>query len=137
MPMNTKIVMTLCAVMLGVIGIVCSFLPQELATYLHWPATNPILLQLLGAMYFSFAMINWTAKGNILGGIYGKPIALGNFTHFVIGALALSKMFMNHTPTLLWVIITVVYSIFAIIFGYILFTHPKLKSKEKTPTNIE
>jgi hypothetical protein len=56
--MNTKIVMSLCAVVLVVMGILFSFLPQEMASYLGWVGTNPILLQLLGAVYFSFAMIN-------------------------------------------------------------------------------
>jgi hypothetical protein len=97
--MNTKIVMSLCAVVLVVMGILFSFLPQEMASYLGWVGTNPILLQLLGAVYFSFAMINWTGKANLLGGIYGKPITLGNFTHFAIGTLALLKWVMQGTPS--------------------------------------
>ena len=136
MLMNTKVVMTGCAVLLGLIGVVLSFLPQEAASLLGWPDTQPILLQLLGALYFSVAMMNWTAKANLIGGIYGKPIALGNFTHFVIGALALIKLVMHHTPSIIWLVITALYSIFAILFGYILFTHPKAHSKEKTVTNV-
>jgi hypothetical protein len=126
--MNTKIVMSLCAVVLVVMGILFSFLPQEMASYLGWVGTNPILLQLLGAVYFSFAMINWTGKANLLGGIYGKPITLGNFTHFAIGTLALLKWVMQGTPFIVWIAITVLYSLFAIVFGYVLFTHPKLKT---------
>jgi hypothetical protein len=125
--MNTKIVMSLCAVVLGVMGILFSFLPQEMSSYLGWVDTNPILLQLLGAVYFSFAMINWTGKANVLGGIYGKPITLGNFTHFAIGTLALLKWVTQGTPTIIWIATTLLYSMFAIVFGYILFTHPKMK----------
>jgi hypothetical protein len=132
MPMNTKGVMILSAVLLGSTGLVFSFLPQESAAWLGWSGTNPVVLQVLGAAYFGFAMTNWTAKANLVGGIYGKPIALGNFTHFAVGALALIKSVMQQPPAILWVVITLLYSLFAIAFGYILFTHPTLKSKKET-----
>lgn len=127
--MNTKMIMTVCAFLQGMLGIVLSFLPQEIANYLSWPDTQPIILQILGAMYFGFAIVNWTAKANIMGGIYGKPIALGNFAHFVIGALALIKWITQHTAIHMMLVITVIYIIFAIVFGYILFVHPKVKVK--------
>jgi hypothetical protein len=134
--MNTKIIMTVCALFLGLMGIVLSFLPQEAAAYLGWPNTPPILLQILGAVYVGFAMMNWTGKANVLGGIYGKPMALGNFTHFAIGALGLIKWVFNTTPTTLWMVLTAFYTLFAIVFGYILFTHPKPKSKDKPVTKL-
>ncbi|MFC5539933.1 hypothetical protein ACFPQ1_36885 [Rhodocytophaga aerolata] len=62
------------------------------------------------------------------GGIYGKPITLGNFTHFAIGTLALLKWVMQGTPSIVWLAITLLYLLFAIVFGYILFTHPKMKA---------
>lgn len=128
--------MTLSAVLLGLLGVVLTFLPQESATYLGLPKTDPVLLQMLGAVYVGFALVNWTAKANLIGGIYGKPIALGNFTHFMIGTLTLIKWVLLNTATIIWVVITVLYSIFALVFGYILFTHPKLKSKDKTVADI-
>lgn len=124
--------MTFCAVFLGLLGIVFSFLPQESATYLSWPNTPPIVLQILGALYFGFAMVNWTARANLIGGIYGRPVAIGNFAHFMIGALALIKLAMD-TPSAKMVLgVTVFYCLFALAFGYIFFTHPALKIKEKT-----
>jgi len=68
-------------------------------------------------------MLNWMAKGAIIGGIYNKPIAIANFTHFVIGALALLKAMSNPPPYFI-VPLAVVYSIFAILFGVIFFKHP-------------
>jgi hypothetical protein len=136
MRINTKIVMSLSAVLLGVPGLLFIFLPQEIATYLGWLDTNPILYQLLGSLYFSFALVNWTAKANLIGGIYGKPLALGNFTHFSVGALTLIKWVLRDTAPLVWVVIWVLYSIFALVFGYILFTHPKSNSKANTVTHI-
>ena len=55
------------------------------------------------------------------------PLAMGNFAHFMIAAIALIKFSMNNSGSpYLW-IIAVVYSIFAILFGIVLFTNPAKK----------
>ena len=48
-------------------------------------------VQAIGAAWFGLAAIDWMARGAPFGGIYGRPIALGNFAHFLILALALGK----------------------------------------------
>lgn len=122
--MNTKTLMVLSAFLMGATGLLLSFLPQELSVYAGWRGTPPVLLQLLGALYFGFALLNWTAKANLIGGIYGRPISLGNFTHFLIGGLALDKLaFSGSLPPVL-VGAGFLYSVFAVLFGYVFFTHP-------------
>jgi len=126
--MNTKLVMMASAIAMGVIGIILSFMPHEVLQYAGSNPTSihPLILQLMGALYFSFAMINWTAKANLIGGIYARPIAIGNFTHFIVGALALIKGYMASRMN---IILTpcIFYVIFAVLFGIILFTHPVKK----------
>lgn len=120
--MNTKLVMTASAVSLAVAGIVLTFAPDEVAQSLG--ADSPtILLQLLGAAYFGFAMVNWTAKANLIGGIYARPIAIGNFSHFAIGAMALIKI-ANQSEGGFLIGLTIIYVVFAVLFGIILFRHP-------------
>jgi len=46
---------------------------------------------LLGALYVDFAMLNWMVKGSLIGNIYNRPVAVANFTHFLVGGLALAK----------------------------------------------
>src|ERR1700744_1671498 len=84
--MNTKLIMTASALFLAVLGISLTFLPREIAgvTGISSAKTFQLMLQIMGALYFSFAMINWMAKGAIIGGIYNKPLAIGNFTHLFI-----------------------------------------------------
>jgi len=115
--------MTLSAVMLGALGVACIFLPQELASALGLPESGAIAIQMLGALYFGFAMLNWTAKGSLLGGIYGRPIVFGNLAHFVIGTLVLIKPLWKQ-PDSIMLILTIIYALFAIFFGLILFRHP-------------
>ena len=125
--MNTKLVMTLSSAVLGLAGIALTFLPAEI---LNGLAINPskileFLLQIIGALYFGFAMLNWMTKASLIGGIYNRPIAIANLTHFVIVALALVKgVFSNPDLPTGILAAAVVYSIFAVLFGIILFRHP-------------
>lgn len=117
--------MSLSALVLGAAGIALSFLPDEL--YKLFSAGLPtrvetIVLQLLGALYFAFAMTNWTARANLIGGIYARPVAIGNLCHFTIAALAMMKALLSGA-TILW-IPTLIYSVFALAFAAIFFTHP-------------
>lgn len=130
--MNTKLLMTLSSLLMGAAGIILSFAPSEVLQYLKIEsaiAVEVVIMQILGALYFAFAMVNWTAKANLIGGIYGRPIAIGNLTHFVIGALALIKSyFSNHESVVL--IFAVIYAVFAVLFSIVFFTHPvKIEGK--------
>jgi hypothetical protein len=125
--MNTKLVMALSAIFLAVIGIGLTFMPQEIAAFtgLGFTKIYQLQLQILGALFFAFAMLNWMAKGSIIGGIYNRPIAIANFTHFFIGGVALVKAVAGnvHLHYTVW-ILAILYSIFAILFGIIFSRHP-------------
>ena len=120
--MNTKIILTASAIVLGLTGITFSFFPEELLRHVgigSIPIAR-IALQLLGALYFAFAMLNWMAKGAIIGGIYNKPVATANLAHFFIGAAALVKALLHNYAScwLLW-LAAGVYLVFAVCFGLI------------------
>jgi hypothetical protein len=120
--MNTKLLMTASALVLGLAGLAASFAPAELLTAWGAPATEQtaLLVQLLGALYFSFALLNWTARGAIIGGIYARPVSIGNFLHFTMGALAIAKhdLSQHGLPA---VMALVVYATFAVLFGALVF----------------
>lgn len=125
--MNTKIIMTTSAVLLGTAGIILTFLPIEIIEFLDMEASKPleVLLQILGALYFAFGMLNWMTKSSLIGGIYNRPIAVANFSHFMIGGLALVKAGFSNVelPMIIWVL-AIVYAIFGLVFGAVLFRHP-------------
>ena len=125
--MNTKLVMTSSAIFLAVIGIILSFLPNEIADYLNVEPTiiTILFLNILSALYLGFGILNWMAKGTLIGGIYNKPIAIGNLMHFGVGAIALIKIASNiQIHRVIIILLTVLYVIFAILFGYIFRTNP-------------
>ena len=119
--------MTLSAIILALIGISTIFLPNEILEYLQLSVseTLQLLMQIIGSLYFALAILNWMSKGSLIGGIYNRPIAMANLTHFVIAGLALIKGILAN-PSLSYVIwsIAIIYSIFAILFGIVAFKHP-------------
>lgn len=132
--MNTKIVMTSSALFYAIIGIFLSFLPNEIADYLNVESNiiTILFLKIMSALYLGFGILNWMAKGTLIGGIYNKPIAFGNLMHFCVGAITLVKVVSNINTHLEIVIsLTVVYVIFAILFVYIFRTNPTKTEKKK------
>ncbi|MEA2465742.1 MAG: hypothetical protein QOJ98_3489 [Acidobacteriota bacterium] len=121
--MNTKILLTASALFMGAMGIAGTFAPHELlrAAGVAPAGMLPLLVQLLAALLFAFAMVNWLARGSLIGGIYNRPVAVGNVAHFTIGALALAKATMAGEGNL---VLTIVYVAFAIGFGVVLFRSP-------------
>lgn len=134
MKINTKTVMTSSALFLGTIGVLLSFLPNEIASYLSFENNDITLLflNLLSALYLGFGILNWMAKGTRIGGIYNKPIAIGNLMHFGVGAIALVRVdskIQIHSEIV--ISLTVIYVIFAILFLYIFRTNPVEKENKK------
>lgn len=110
----------------GILGIILTFAPEETAGFCGIQNSHFVIFQLLGALYCGFAVINWMAKDNLIGGIYNRPVCLGNLTHFLIGGLGLLKFSLHNNKI---IILAVMYILFAVLFSYLLFTTPKMKNK--------
>jgi len=123
--MHTRILMIASAALLAVMGLGMSFMPQEVLG-MHGTAPDNatvLLLQMAGAVYLGFAMLNWMARGILIGGIYARPIALGNFLHFLMVAITLIKAAIVFAVVPL-AVSAAVFSVFAIWFGVVLFKPP-------------
>jgi hypothetical protein len=125
--MNTKTLLISSSVFLGLLGCVLTFLPNEIITAMGI-TSNPIStlsLQLMGALYLGFAMLNWMVNGSLIGGVYNKPVVAGNFMHFGVGALALAKTIsIVQINSEIVILITVACVIFALLFAYVFRTNP-------------
>ena len=127
--MNPRLLMSASATTMGACGIAMQFLPREVLTHLG-VAAEPIpalLVQVMGAAYLGFAMMNWMARAVIIGGIYVRPLAMGNFAHFTIGALALADLAFAAEGSRTILVVAVAYALLAILFGMVMFTHPTRK----------
>lgn len=121
--MNTKGLMVVSAALMALSGIALTFMPQEIFNLMGDVAGQPLLLQILGSLYFAFAMLNWMARANLIGGIYSRPVAIANLTHFFIGGLALLKSTGHNDSAVIW-FIGLIYLVLAILFGIVVYTSP-------------
>lgn len=131
--MKTKPLMIASSLIPGLAGLFALFAPEELLKLFNLPQTTPlpVFIQLMGAFYLSVALMNWTAKDNIIGGIYLRPITIANFAHFNIGALTLIKYQLSGAANVfLWGVL-IAYLVFAIIFTWLVFFHTGIDNKSK------
>jgi hypothetical protein len=129
MKLNTysKILMTISALFLGIMGIFLSFLPKEIINYLNINSNviTILLFQLIGALYLGFGILNWMLKGSRIGGIYNRPVLMGNLMHFLVGAMALIKIVSSiqaHSEIIIFLMI--VYSTLSISFAILFKSNP-------------
>mgnify|MGYP001251447659 FL=1 len=125
--MNSRVLLIASSFFLGAVGIAASFAPHELLAAMGVSAEGPlpVVVQLAGALYLGFALTNWTAKGSLVGGVYARPISLGNFFHFVVGALALTKYESASGFAGPLLVVWAAYVAFAVGFGLLVFRPAK------------
>jgi hypothetical protein len=66
----------------------------------------------------------------VLSGIYGRALVMGNFLHFIMGALTLLRAAVGISNGPVFWTVTAVYVVFALGFGLLLFRHPAQVAKE-------
>jgi hypothetical protein len=128
--MHTKLLMQASAFAMLLVGLGLTFAPRELLLRVGggYPPVMVLLLQATGALYLGFAVLNWMAKDNLIGGIYSKPVGLGNFLHFFMVAMALVKALSAGSPQPGMIGAALVYIVFAVWFGLVVFGSP-IRSK--------
>ena len=117
--------MTLSAFFMGALGLGASFLSHEILGLFDLPSSTEfvVVVQIAGALYLGFAFMNWMARGILIGGIYSRPLALGNFLQFGVIAITLVKA-VSLTDPLPLIFGTAIYAIFTSWFGIVLFMSP-------------
>jgi hypothetical protein len=118
--------MLLSAAFLLALGLATTFSPAELlaATGSEPQIAAILMVQAAGGLYLGFAILNWMAKDNLIGGIYSRPVALGNFLHFFAVAMALIKAVTAGRRGTTILVLTLCYAVFAVWFGLVVFTNP-------------
>jgi hypothetical protein len=122
--------MNLSAAFFAVLGVGFTFLPQEILAHVgaQSDGTVVLLMQILGALYLGFAMLNWMSRGNHIGGIYGRPVSMPNFFNCAIGGAALVKWAISHQFAIEFAVMALIYAILTVWFGLVVFIHPANKA---------
>jgi hypothetical protein len=120
----TRPLQILSTAVLATCGIVTLFAPEVFLSAIgmanitpHWP------MQLLAAAWLALAIFDWMTMGFTMGGIYGRPVVMTNFTHYFVGALSsLRPALATGRPGPIGV--TLIFGIFAVAYGLLLFASP-------------
>jgi len=114
------------SIFMGLLAIPAIFAPSEVMAYAggQSSAVGTLSIQVFGAVYFGFALLNWMAQANLIGGIYSRPVAMGNFVHFFVAALALLKAVLAGQHSLPALASAAAYTAFAVLFAVVLFGNP-------------
>ncbi|MFA0960388.1 hypothetical protein AB9P05_01140 [Roseivirga sp. BDSF3-8] len=128
--MKTRLLMKSAAIFFGIGGVMALFLPQEASSFLG-VAPDPVtdlMFQLLGGAWAGLGLLNWMGRGNLIGGIYSRPVAMANLTYFAIATLSMGRYCMSYNQGQYVLIpVLVIHALFMACFGYIAFTHPIAK----------
>ncbi|PIQ63498.1 MAG: hypothetical protein COV99_02445 [Bacteroidetes bacterium CG12_big_fil_rev_8_21_14_0_65_60_17] len=114
------------AVVLSLTGIVTLFAPEILLSNILGTAdaTHP-LVSMLGGLMLAFGYMNWMGRNAILGGIYGKPLVMGNLLHGIVGTTSLLDLVTQQSPLPAWGLLAF-YVWYTVSYG-ILMTRPPWK----------
>jgi len=125
--------MSASAIFMGALGIAASFFSHELLAFVGATVETQtvLIVQILGALYLGFAFLNWYLRGFVIGGIYNRPVGLGNLLHFAVVSITLAKAGFALDAVAVWVV-TTLYVVFAIWFGLVLFSAVRLPPQDDT-----
>lgn len=131
MQMPGRLILTLSAAFLFLAGGSALFAPEELALAFD-PASSrsmPIAVQLIGSGFLGFAILNWMSRGNRIGGIYSRPLALGNLMLFMTAALSLGKAAGAKAVPAAGVGLCAVFAVLAASFAWLIFAHDPTRAE--------
>lgn len=121
--LSTRTLMAGSSLFLLAMGMGASFFPQEILAGLGLEAAAPavMIVKLAGGLYVGFAAINWMARGNAIGGIYSRPVAVGNFAHFLMSTIVFAKAVPGSAHMVELATVTGMNAVFLAGFVYLLF----------------
>ncbi len=121
--MKSRSILTINAVVQLILGGVMLFLGDEILPKIGFIGIPNIIVMIVASLYLGFGLMNWYSRKLPVGGIYARPLVLGNLWHYMIGSFSLLKIIFSN-PTIELGMLTVYYVIFALAFGWLMFKSP-------------
>ena len=118
---NARILLMASALFMATLGFIATFAPEKFLGPGAIGAMPTLVAQVAGALYLGFAILNWMAKDNAIGGIYSRPVALGNLLHFFAVAMALLRLVAAGEHQSVVLLVTFLYVVFTVGFGLLVF----------------
>jgi len=103
------------------------FAPEEILSFVGVEGTgfDRALLQMIAAALFGFSMLNWMNRRSRIGGIYGRPVVVANFSHAAIATAMLVRVVPgSETRWSAWAVLSA-YALLTVAFAWKLFHSPR------------
>ena len=123
--MHGRLILTLSAFILFAVGGAALFAGDELARLFDAGGSKGLSLaiQLTGCGLLGFAALNWMSRGNRIGGIYARPIGIGNLLLFTTASLTIGKAALAGNLPVIVTAAGVILAVLAIGFAWLVFVH--------------
>lgn len=132
--MPGRLILSFSAIVLFIAGGATLFAPDELARAIDPSASHSasVIVQLLGSGFLGFALVNWMSRRNRIGGIYARPLGMGNLLLFATAALTLGKGAVAENLPAAGIGLCLVPALVAGSFAWLVFAHDPVSD---VPTN--
>jgi len=132
--MQSRIIVTASALFLLALGVGLDFLPQEASVRMGLGTASQaaLVIQVLAAAFLGLGFMNWLSKGNPMGGIYSRPLALQNFLSYGVGAIALDRAVLHGAAPLAIEAAAMPFTLFTLAFAWLLFFHDPIGQSPKS-----
>lgn len=110
----SRSILILSGIFNALLGVLFTFFPQETGRFIgtaEQTGSDIIVMQVLGAALLGIGITNYLSRGATLGGIYGKPLLLGNLVFHIASGLGLIKYTFNSGEWILFGIPSLIYLI--------------------------
>lgn len=122
-----RAILTASALILIVLGTIGLFGADELAhSLLGGAGAGEAVIQVAAGGLLGFAVVNWMSRGNRIGGIYMRPLALGNLLLFTVAGLSVGKALRSGELPAVTIAPALAFCGLALAFGWLAFGHDPL-----------
>lgn len=123
--MPGRLILTFSAIVLFIVGGATLFAPDELARALDPSASRglAVIIQLVGSGFLGFALVDWMSRRNRIGGIYSRPLGMGNLLLFATAALTIGRASAAEKLPAAGFAVCAVFTALAASFAWLVFAH--------------
>ncbi|MEP7184375.1 MAG: hypothetical protein ABI767_00945 [Rhodanobacter sp.] len=114
------------AVVLAVGGIALLFGSDELLAPVVRGASAgvTVLGQLVAAGWLAMAWLNWNQRHMVIGGIYGRPTVLANFTLYLLSVTSLAHRLMAGDAPAVLLVLALFFGLLTLVYSMLLLRGP-------------
>ncbi|MDQ6647946.1 MAG: hypothetical protein M3Y93_12080 [Pseudomonadota bacterium] len=114
------------AVVLAVGGIALLFGSNELLAPMVPGASAGITVlgQMVAAGWLAVAWLNWNQRQMVIGGIYGRPTVLANFTLYLISVSSLAHRLMAGGAPVVLLVLALLFGLLTLVYAMLLLRGP-------------